>query len=224
MLIHEFRILLNMDVHEFQIAELYVVLDSKNDRSRGTQSIEVLKNEPYDNTQGQLGDISPLSKCRIPRNKGQYTLKKYLLAEVPLYLAALFPKGSLTIVEEAWNAFPTCFTYITSTYFLKHKFFIACESAYLRGNCTEENALHLSQEDLKRRSVQVIRIENDLPTKQPSTPSHVHPSTTMENAIREQHLKVFHTSSRRAFCLTDQWYGLSLDDIREFEAKQGATA
>ncbi|CAK4105779.1 unnamed protein product [Aphanomyces euteiches] len=177
MLIHEFRILLNMDVHEFQIAELYVVLDSKNDRSRGTQSIEVLKNEPYDNTQGQLGDISPLSKCRIPRNKGQYTLKKYLLAEVPLYLAALFPKGSLTIVEEAWNAFPTCFTYITSTYFLKHKFFIACESAYLRGNCTEENALHLSQEDLKRRSVQVIRIENDLPTKQPSTPSHVHPST-----------------------------------------------
>ncbi|KAG9404483.1 hypothetical protein AC1031_004689 [Aphanomyces cochlioides] len=203
-----------MLIHEFQIAELYVVLDCKNDRSRGTQSIEVLKNEPYDNTQGQLGDMSPLSK----------------LAEVPPYLAVLFPKGSLTIVE-AWNAFPTCFTYITSTYFLKHKFFIACESAYLPGNCTEENALHLSQEDLERRSVQVIRIENNLP-KQPSTPSDVHPSTykcpktgrgllskgwesrktpiitcnkllrvqfdyvgfqgTMENAIREQHLKVFH--------------------------------
>ncbi|KAF0719699.1 Aste57867_865 [Aphanomyces stellatus] len=261
MLVHEFQIPLNMDVPEFQIAELFMVMDSKNDTSRGAQSIEVLKNEPYDNTEGQLGDVSPISNCKIPLNKGQYTLKKYLLADLPPYLAVLFPKGSLTLIEEAWNAYPHCYTYITSSYFLKHKFYISCDSIHLPGACTEANAFALAADELKRRSVEVIRIENDL---HPAAATDVHPTTykctktgrgplapgwetraspvmtcykllrvqfdylgfqgKMENVIREQHLKVFHTSSRKATCMSDRWYGLTVDDIRDMEAEQASAA
>lgn len=38
-----------------------------------------------------------------------------------------------------------------------------------------------------------------------------------EKIIRDQQRQLFHNTLRQAQCLTDQWYGLNMDDIRRLE-------
>ncbi|CAK4620364.1 hypothetical protein LEN26_017235 [Aphanomyces euteiches] len=160
MLVNEFRIPLHMTVDDFQIAELYMTL---------ADTVQVLKNEPYDNRDGSLGDLSTVSQQPIPRTKGQYTVKVYTFAAVPLVLSAILPQGSLTLIEETWNAFPSSVSYLTSTFFSKSKFHIKCESIHLPGYCAHENALSLTKEELKRRNVQVLHVHRDLPGRGPAS-------------------------------------------------------
>jgi hypothetical protein len=176
MLLHEFRIPLHMKVDEYKIAELFMVATTGDDRDTSSKAAEsdivLLKNEPYDNTNGQCGDISPISGCHIPRNKGQYTLKKYTISsELPRVVAALFPEGALHLLEEAWNSYPYSFTVITSDYFKKDKFVISCESMHCTGALTQENALNLSEDELLHRSVEVLHIEETLESQKASSSS-----------------------------------------------------
>lgn len=39
-----------------------------------------------------------------------------------------------------------------------------------------------------------------------------------EKTIRDQQRQLFHTTLRQAQCLTDDWFGLAMDDIRRLEA------
>ncbi|OQS05035.1 phosphatidylinositol transfer protein beta isoform [Thraustotheca clavata] len=164
MLVHEFHIPLNMTVDEFQVAQLYMVVDASEKNTKGGEGVEILKNEPYDNREGQLGDISPISNCKIPRNRGQYTLKHYYCkSEIPGYISALCPEESMTLIEEAWNAYPHCLTVITNGYLAKKKFSISIESLHVPGLCDIANPLQLTKDELKGREVELIRIESDLP-------------------------------------------------------------
>lgn len=74
-MIYEFRIPLPVSVEEYKVAQLYMVAQASRDNTGGGEGVEVLKNEPYDNTDGHLGRAE-YSGVEIPRNKGQYTLKK----------------------------------------------------------------------------------------------------------------------------------------------------
>ncbi|RHY16474.1 hypothetical protein DYB28_001365 [Aphanomyces astaci] len=90
MLIHEFRVPVHMTVEEFQVAQLYMVVDASEKNTKDGEGVEILKNEPYDNTNGQVGDISAISNVKIPRNKGQYTLKHYhVKSHIPSYVSAI---------------------------------------------------------------------------------------------------------------------------------------
>lgn len=72
----------------------------------GGEGIEWIKNEPYDNTDGHWG-TSEITGTVVPRNKGQYTLKRYhFKSKVPSLLAHLAPGNALFLVEEAWNGYP----------------------------------------------------------------------------------------------------------------------
>ena len=55
-LVHEFRIPLNMEVEEFQVAQLYMVIEASENMTGNGEGVEILKNEPYDNTDGHVGD------------------------------------------------------------------------------------------------------------------------------------------------------------------------
>lgn len=74
-MIYEFRIPLPVTVEEYKVAQLYMVAQASRDNTGGGEGVEVLKNEPYDNTDGHL-TRAEFSNVEIPRNKGQYTLKK----------------------------------------------------------------------------------------------------------------------------------------------------
>jgi hypothetical protein len=53
-LIHEFRVPLHMTVPEFQVAQLYMVVDASEKMTGNGEGVEILKNEPYDNTDGHV--------------------------------------------------------------------------------------------------------------------------------------------------------------------------
>ncbi|KAL0972802.1 hypothetical protein UPYG_G00194920 [Umbra pygmaea] len=95
MLIKEFRVILPVSVEEYQVGQLYAVAETSKNETGGGEGVEVLKNEPYEKD----------------GEKGQYTYKIYhLQSKVPNYVRVLAPKSSLTIHEEAWNAYPYCRT------------------------------------------------------------------------------------------------------------------
>ncbi|XP_055355627.1 phosphatidylinositol transfer protein alpha isoform-like [Paramacrobiotus metropolitanus] len=51
MIIKEYRIILPMTVEEYQVAQLYSVAEASKNETGGGEGIEILKNEPYDNFQ-----------------------------------------------------------------------------------------------------------------------------------------------------------------------------
>ena len=88
-LIYEFRVPLHMSVDEFQVAQLYMVVNASEKMTGDGEGVEIPVNEPYDNTNGQLG-VSSLSGWTVPRNKGQYTRKHYYCqSKIPGFVSAL---------------------------------------------------------------------------------------------------------------------------------------
>ncbi|DBA02524.1 TPA: LOW QUALITY PROTEIN: hypothetical protein N0F65_010996, partial [Lagenidium giganteum] len=95
------------------IAQLFMVVDASEKLPGDGEGVEILKNEPYDNTDGHM-KVSPISQWEVPRNKGQYTLKHYYCkSNIPGVVSAICPEDSMVLVEEAWNSYPHCVTVIT---------------------------------------------------------------------------------------------------------------
>ena len=118
----EYRIVLPITVDEYQVAQLYSVAESSKvttiynyihktsdqNETGGGEGVEVRKNEPY--PEGEEANKNSLGR------KGQYTHKLFHLeSRVPSFIKMIAPKGSLTIDEKAWNAYPYCKT--VSMYF-----------------------------------------------------------------------------------------------------------
>ena len=119
MLIKEFRVILPMTVEEYQVAQLYAVAEASKNETGGGAGVQIIKNEPYEDV--------PLVGGKF--TKGQYTLKKYFLAnKTPEIISALAPLGALEIQEEAWNSYPYCKTVLTNPSYMKEIFYIKIES------------------------------------------------------------------------------------------------
>jgi hypothetical protein len=71
----EFRIPLPLSVDEFHRGQLFMTAKAELDAATGKEGVVVLKNEPYDNTDGHLG-VCPITGTVVPRDRGQYTLKQ----------------------------------------------------------------------------------------------------------------------------------------------------
>ena len=111
-----------MDVNEFARGQLYMVAKVSVEVSAGDEGIEWVKNEPYDNEDGHMG-VSAVSGTVVPKNKGQYTLKRYLLrSKLPSIVTHMVPANALFLVEEAWNAYPHCKTVLVNGYLDTLKF------------------------------------------------------------------------------------------------------
>ena len=154
----EIRMPLPCTVDEYQVGQLHMVMEQSKANSGGGEGVEVLKNESYDNSDGSHG-VSERSSTRVPRNKGQFTLKKLLIAsKVPGWLSSLFAAEAMVLWEESWNAYPDCRTVLTSAYVSNETFKIDCRSFHAAGPPTLENALGLSEEELKQREVITLDI------------------------------------------------------------------
>jgi len=161
----EFRIPVPLSIDEFERAWLFMCLEAScfetSNGVGGGEGVVVLKNEPYDNTQGQMGEISELSGQPIPRTKGQYTHKEYRFASrAPSFIRAVLPTKSLILVEESFNAYPMCTTFLTNAWLSKNKFYVKVTTRFAKGNCTEENIIGLSKKQLKTRRIINIDLAN----------------------------------------------------------------
>lgn len=253
MVLVEFVIPLPLSVREFQVAQLFVVVKASQENTGGGEGVEIIENRPYDNEDGSLG-ISEISGVEIPRNKGQYTLKRYYIASrVPSYVRAIVPTDSLVLVEEAWNAYPICKTVLTNGYMSKDRFFIAVDTVHAPDCGEQENAHNLSAERLASRRVVRLNVAdasispNDLdPTQYTSEKSGRGPfpkdswvqsadpvmcayklvearfsvwglQGTVEANIIQFQQDLFLRTLRQAVCTMDEWFDLSMEDIRRIE-------
>lgn len=162
-MIIEFRIPIPLAVDEFQRGQLHMVAEKSLEvgESDGAkdEGVESIRNEPYDNTDGHWG-VSPITGVEVPRNKGQYTLKRYhIKSKLPGVVSGLAPATAMWILEEAWNAYPHCKTVLVSGYLSTDKFRIDVESMHVPDDSGKlENALNLSPAELKERKVEHLNI------------------------------------------------------------------
>lgn len=188
----EFRIPLPLNVEEFQIAQLFMVIKAQEKVTGGGEGITVLKNEPFDNLDGSMG-LSEISKTPIPKAKGQYTLKKYFLSSmVPTIVKKMLPADALFLWEEAWNAHPYCLTVMTNGFLDKEKFKISVESVYYDSDKGDREGV-LAVEGEEKREVVLIDVA-DTGDKKAGTLS------------ADENVTVFHSEKRQYGPMEKGWY------------------
>ena len=83
-------------------------------------------------------------------------------SKVPRFVRAIAPKGSLEVVEEAWNCYPHCKTVISNPAYMKDKFHITIETIHKEDDTGKVDNIHnLPPELLAKRDVIIIDIVND---------------------------------------------------------------
>lgn len=150
MLITEFRIILPMTVEEYQIAQLFATAEVSKQNTGGGEGVEILTNEPFE---------KPMSEAFLGRfNVGQYTKKIYHLgSRVPSWVRFIFSDESLSMHEEAWNAYPYCKTVLKNP-FMKENMIIDISTLHLPDRGESENVHQLTGDELKKRNVIYINI------------------------------------------------------------------
>ncbi|XP_076473097.1 phosphatidylinositol transfer protein beta isoform-like [Babylonia areolata] len=160
--IWEYRICLPMKVEEYHIAQLWSVAEASKNETGGGEGLEVLVNEPFDVDANQYVPPEPLIAGGQEYKKGQYTRKIYYLSsKVPGWIRVLAPKGSLSVHEEAWNAYPYCRTVISNPDYMKKNFYICIESFHAPDRGQQENVHQLPSIDLEKREVHHIDIADN---------------------------------------------------------------
>lgn len=154
MLITEFRIILPLTVEEYQVAQLYSTAKVSKQNTGGGEGVEILANEPFERSSSEafLGRF----------NTGQYTKKIYHFgSRVPGFIRLIFKDSSLSMHEEAWNAYPYCKTVITNPY-MKENMLIDISTLHLPDRGETENAHQLTGEELRKRQVVYIYISDKI--------------------------------------------------------------
>eukprot|EP00112_Aurelia_sp_Birch-Aquarium-sp1_P016917 Seg3875.3 transcript_id=Seg3875.3/GoldUCD/mRNA.D3Y31 product="Phosphatidylinositol transfer protein alpha isoform" protein_id=Seg3875.3/GoldUCD/D3Y31 len=149
----EYRIPLPITVEEYRIAQLYSVDVASKNETGGSEGIEVVANEPYEDKPEYGG-------------KGQYTHKViHLQSKVPSFIRVIAPKGSLEIHEKAWNAYPYCKTEYSNPDYMKEGFKIEIITWHKEERVSKSdntNKHHtLTDGELEKRTVEFIDIVND---------------------------------------------------------------
>nr|CAG4640614.1 EOG090X00NX [Eulimnadia texana] len=207
-------------------------LDEKKSReeSRGEGSgVEIIVNEPYYDG---------------PGGKGQYTRKIYHIgSHLPGWLKGLLPKSALIVEEEAWNAYPYTRTRYTCPFI--EKFSLDIETVYKEDVGQQENVFSLNSSELRERIVDLIDVVRDQLSgsdyvKEEDPLLYVSHKTSrgplndnwineywqeckgnklpLPNALRKTMLR----AHRQAWAWQDEWFNLTMEDIREIERQTQA--
>ncbi|KAL5969666.1 Phosphatidylinositol transfer protein beta isoform, partial [Taenia solium] len=229
------RVILPLTVNEYQIAQLYAVAKASKEQTGGGDGVEVLQNCPFNDKV-----FPPKSPLLDGFKSGQYTHKIYHVAsKLPSFVSALLPASLMTFNEIAWNAYPYCRTILTNDFF-ENKLEIKIESLH-SADLTLENAHNLPKDLLAKRKVIYVDISasaavGDTNPGEDPTEYKKHNCPVMcayklvtcefkvwgfqgrvESMIQRQEERVFTILHRQLFCWTDEWYGMTMRDIRKLE-------
>jgi len=240
-LVKEFRVVLPMAVEEYQVGQLYSVAKTSSQETSGGEGVEVLNNEPYEDSTG----------------KGQYTEKIYHVgSRLPGWVKAFIPGSALKLEEKAWNAYPYCKTVLKNQW-MGDSFTFTIESRHFNDNGQQENVHGLTPEQLKKREVDFIDIAADKidkkeykkeedPTLVRSEKAGRGPLTEgwkdkqpimtcyklvtvefkmfglqgkVESFLMNFERNLFLKFHRQVYCWLDEWFGMTMEDIRNYENK-----
>lgn len=142
----EYRIILPITVDEYKIGQLYSIAEASKNETGGGEGVEVIENKPYSNK----------------NSSGQYTKKLYRLqSRVPKFLKAVAPKGSMDILEEAWNAYPMCKTVISNPTYMADNFEVIVQTLHLTDFGESENVHKLPESEWSQTEIIHIDIANN---------------------------------------------------------------
>lgn len=160
-IIKEFRITLPVSVEEYQVGQLYSVVEASKAETGGNDGVEVQVNEPYTDYPSHRKDLKRMGlKPDLP--PGQYTKKIYHLEnKVGSWIKAAAPKGALSLTEEAWNAYPYCKTVLTNPDYMGEGFRIHITTWHKPDRGESDNVHELPKGKLDKREVIYIDIAND---------------------------------------------------------------
>jgi hypothetical protein len=138
----EYRFPLPLSLKEYYRANIYFTLRMSREQTSKGEGIEFLENSPYTDDKGP----------------GFYTHKVvHLEKRLPGWVRAFLPASALRIEEKSWKQFPFSRT-VYSTPLFGDNLLVEVKSIYKEDRGTSENALGLSEEELKKRKVELIDI------------------------------------------------------------------
>ncbi|KAH0795579.1 Phosphatidylinositol transfer protein [Histomonas meleagridis] len=154
MKIIEFRIILPTNVTQYQIGNLYMCAQRTREESGGGEGIEILKNEPYSDWNGE---------------SGQFTHKVlHFKSRIPAFIRWAIPDKYLHVHETSHNGYP----HFHTEYHIPGQddwFYMLVESQhipYSRDTPIPDNIMNLKPEELAMRKVCYLDIVNSNPKPQ----------------------------------------------------------
>ncbi|XP_048467040.1 cytoplasmic phosphatidylinositol transfer protein 1 [Rhincodon typus] len=198
---------------KYRIGQLYMISKHSHEQSDRGEGVEVVQNEPYeDPTHGN----------------GQYTEKRvYLNSKLPSWARAVVPR-IFYVTEKAWNYYPYTITEYTCSFL--PKFFIHIETKYEDNNGSNDNDLRYFKSEKTQRG---MLKEGWRETQKPIMCSYKLVTVKFEvwglqTRVEQFVLKVIRDilmiGHRQAFAWVDEWYDMTMNEVREFErATQEAT-
>ncbi|KAK8838879.1 hypothetical protein M9Y10_032921 [Tritrichomonas musculus] len=145
MKIFEFRVIVPTRLDKYSIGNRYMNLEYVKSEAGGGEGIELVQNEKFKND----------------NEEGQYTYKIFhIKSKIPGFIRWAVPDKYLHFHEKSWNAYPHYNThnFVPS---LGDDFILKVESQhieYRHGMKFPENALKLSEEELKKRKIWYLDI------------------------------------------------------------------
>nr|XP_042696938.1 cytoplasmic phosphatidylinositol transfer protein 1 isoform X7 [Chrysemys picta bellii] len=132
---------------------------------------------------------------------GQLTEKRvYLNSKLPSWARAVVPK-IFYITEKAWNYYPYTITEYTCSFL--PKFSIHIETKYEDNKGSNDNIFDNEAKDLEREVCFIDIACDEIPERY-----------YKESEVVRDILMIGH---RQAFAWVDEWYDMTMDDVREFE-------
>ncbi|KAJ2720862.1 hypothetical protein GGI07_004340 [Coemansia sp. Benny D115] len=246
-IVKEYRIRNNCTVDEYRIAQLYAVAQMSKNETGGGEGVEVVKNEPYDNELGKgqytykiyhLGSRVPaIIRSLIPKD----ALLVYEEAwngypHCKTVVTSPFMKESMKIVTETMHLADRGDTENA----------VGLDAATLAQRTVEY--LDVADNELIRKSAYKEEEDPSLykskktsrgPLNKPEWEKECEPvmtcykvltaefkwwpiTGTAEALIQSTMRTVFLMFHRQLFCQTDEWYGLTIEDIRKLEDETAA--
>ncbi|XP_046576124.1 cytoplasmic phosphatidylinositol transfer protein 1-like [Haliotis rubra] len=215
MYLKEYRICMPLSVEEYRIGQLYMITKHCHEQSEKGEGVEVVKNEV----------------CEHPEHgHGQYTEKRiHLSSRLPGWVQSIIPR-IFYITEKAWNFYPFTITEYTCVNLSVEDLSVR-EVDYVDIVLDELPQKHYKEEeDLKTFqskktsrgpmsegwrdstspimcSYKAVKVKFEVWGLQTKVESFAHKS------IRD----ILLLGHKQAFAWVDEWHGMTIDDIREYE-------
>ncbi|XP_035198226.1 cytoplasmic phosphatidylinositol transfer protein 1 isoform X3 [Oxyura jamaicensis] len=208
-------------VAEYRIGQLYMISKHSHEQSDRGEGVEVVQNEPYEDPN---------------HGNGQLTEKRvYLNSKLPSWARAVVPK-IFYVTEKAWNYYPytiteytifdneakdlereVCFIDIASDEIPERYYKESEDPKYFKSQKTGRGQLKEGWRETHQPimcSYKLVTVKFEVWGLQTRVEQFVH------KVVRD----ILLIGHRQAFAWVDEWYDMTMDEVREFErATQEAT-
>jgi len=241
-LIKEFRVLLPFSTEEYQVGQLYSVAKKSTQETANGEGVEVVKNEPYEdeNSKGQYTEKIYHLGSRLPGWVKAFIPSSALKLEEKAWNAYPYCK---TVLKNMWMGDSFTFTIESRHYnddgsqenvhklegdMLKKR---EVDLIDISADVEDKNAYKKEEDPTIVKSEKAGRGPLNKGWQKDSTPlmcayklvtvefKMFGFQSKVENFLMKFERNLFFDFHRQVYCWLDEWFGMSMEDVREYENK-----